>query len=281
MTAHAARASDEATGRRLLVVEDDADNSQLLQSFFAAHHYQVDTATRGPDGLQMARQGSYDLIVLDVNLPEMDGFAVLQALRASPRTAYVPVIFLTERADKSDRIRGLSLGAHDYVIKPYDLEELRLRVQAAIARAERDNLLDPRTGLPTGRLADDHVRRVQGQPGWHVLECRLESFRPFVDLNGFAAGDEVLKATARLLTAVLDQEGTPDDVVAHPAHDTFLVLTAAGDPAALAAHLRARFNDEIKAHYSFMDVEQGYVLIRDAQGQPARAPLMTLNVIEK
>jgi CheY-like chemotaxis protein len=264
--------------RRLLVVEDDADNSHLLQTYFSAHAFTVDVAVRGPAGLQLARQGNYDLVILDVNLPEMDGFEVFQALRASPRTAHLPVIFLTERAAQSDRIAGLSMGAHDYVVKPYDLEELRLRILAALTRAARDNLLDPLTGLPTGRLVEEHRRRLQDQPGWLSLECRIEAFRPFVELNGFAAGDDVLVFTARLLRAVVDQAGTPNDVVCHPERETFLVLTAAPDPALLATQLRARFNEEVKAHYSFLDAEQGFVLIRDRDGAETRAPLMTLSV---
>ncbi|MBL8056667.1 MAG: response regulator, partial [Anaerolineales bacterium] len=184
--------------RRLLVVEDDADNSHLLKTYFTAHDFTVDVAVRGPAGLQLARQGNYDLVILDVNLPEMDGFTVFRALRDTPRTAHVPVIFLTERADKNDRIAGLSMGAHDYVVKPYDLEELRLRVLAALTRSARDNLLDPLTGLPTGRLVEEHRRRLDGQPGWAALECRIEAFRPFVELNGFAAGDDVLVFTAGL-----------------------------------------------------------------------------------
>ncbi len=263
---------------RLLVVEDDADNSHLLQTYFSAHGYTVDVAVRGRAGLDLARQGNYELIILDLNLPEMDGFEVLQALRQSQRAGHIPVIILTERAAQSDRLAGLSLGAHDYVVKPYDLEELRLRVQSAVTRAARDSLLDPRTGLPTGRLIEDHARRVAGLPGWHRLECRIEAFRPFLDLNGFAAGDEVLVFTARLLRDTLAEAGTPDDLIGHPAHDTFLLLTAAADVAALTARLQARFAEGIQAHYSFMDIEQGQIVLRDQDGRETPAPLMTLTV---
>ena len=267
-----------APTRRLLVVEDDADNSHLLQTYFSAHGFTVDVAVRGLAGLQLAREGAYDLVILDVNLPEMDGFTVFQALRGSPRTAHLPVIFLTERADKSDRIAGLSMGADDYVVKPYDLEELRLRIQAALTRAARENLLDPLPGLPTGRLVEEHRRRLEGPAGWTALECRIEAFRPFVELNGFAAGDDVLVFTAGLLRRVLDQAGTPDDVVCHPEAENFLILTATPDPTLLATQLRARFNEEVKTHYSFLDVEQGFVLIRGRDGAETQAPLMTLSV---
>lgn len=264
--------------RQLLVVEDDADTHSLLQMYFAEHGFNVSVAVRGPEALNAARQSLPDLILLDINLPGMSGLEVCAALRAAPRTAHIPIIFISERSTQSDRLTGLSAGAVDYVSKPFDLEELRLRALAAIKRAERDNLLDPRTGLPTGRLVDEQLAAVRALPGWRVLECRLDSFRPFVDVNGFAAGDDVLKFAAQVLREVVAERGGPDDFVGHPANDTFVVLTNSADGDGLANAVRTRFNEGVKAHYSFMDVEQGYVLIRDGVGQMTQAPLMTLNV---
>ncbi len=262
----------------LLVIEDDADNSNLLRMYFAGHAYAVEVTKYGADGLAQARKHAPDLILLDINLPDMSGFAVCKDLRQSPRTSHIPIIFLTERASQSDRVAGLSAGAQDYIAKPYDLEELRLRVHNLIARSERENMLDPRTALPTGRFIDEQLQRVKGVPDWHVLDCRIESFRPFVDVNGFAAGDDVLKFAAHLIREVVDQAGTPNDFIGHPANDNFLILTQAADVAALTQRLPERFNTEVRAHYSFLDLEQGFVLIRDNTGQMVQAPLMTLNV---
>lgn len=269
------------TKRRLLIVEDDADTNNLLRMYFLEAGYDVTVEVRGPEALATARQMMPDLILLDINLPEMNGLEVCAALRNAPRTAHVPIIFISERSSQGDRIAGLSAGAVDYVSKPFDLEELRLRAQAAINRAERDNLLDPRSGLPTGRLVDEQIQRVKQLPGWSVLECRIESFRPFIDLNGFAAGDDVLKFAAQLLMDVVAAQGTPDDIVGHPANDTFIVLTQAANVNALAQTLQTRFDEDVKAHYSFMDVEQGYILIRDSRGEMAQAPLMTMSVKTK
>ena len=265
--------------RTLLVIEDDPDSSNLLNLYFTSKTYMVDVAARGADGLARARQRPPDLILLDINLPDMSGLEVCRDLRLSPRTSHVPIIFLTERSTQSDRVAGLGAGAQDYVVKPYDLEELRLRIQNLILRAEREQLVDPRTRLPTGRLIDEQLQRLReaDQPEWRALTCEIQSFRPFVDLNGFVAGDDVLKFTAHLLREVVDESGTPNDFVGHAANETFLVLTAA-DPAALAAQIQARFNAEVQTHYGFMDREQGYVLLRDKDGQMIHAPLMTMNV---
>lgn len=267
--------------RNLLVVEDDPDTSHLLQTYFSGHGYEVNIAERGSVALENARKQPPDLVLLDIILPEagLDGLAVCKALRTSARTGHIPIIFLTEKSTASDRLAGLSAGAQDYITKPFDLEELRLRIKNIIARAERDNMLDPRTGLPTGNILDDQIRRVAGLAGWSKIECHIDSFRPFVDLNGFAAGDDVLKLSARLLRDLLNQASAPDDFIGHPANDSFIILTQTAEVSALGAQIAARFNDEVKAHYSFTDREQGYVLIRDANGQEIQTPLMTLKVV--
>lgn len=263
--------------RFLLVVEDDHDTANLLRMYFTSHEYEVEVVNRGAAALQTARRLP-DLILLDIGLPDMDGFEVCQKLRASPRTSHVPIIFLTERRTQNDRTAGLSSGAQDYVTKPFDLEELRLRAHNLIARSARENLVDPRTNLPTGPWVEDQITRLRGQAGWQVLECRIEAFQPFVDLNGFMAGDDVLKFTAHLLREVTDKFGSPEDFIGHPSNVMFLVVTNTPAVTTLAEELQKRFNSEITTHYSFMDREQGYVLIRDPDGQMTQAPLMTLSV---
>ncbi len=257
----------------LLVVEDDPDTANLLNTYFSGHGFSVGVAGRGDEAVASAHKHAPDLVLLDILLPGLDGYAVCQALRASPRTSHVPIIFLTEKSSQSDRVAGLEAGAQDYVTKPFDVEELRLRVQNLIARTERENMVDPRTGLPTGRLIDEQLRRAAGQAGWSVLECRIDSFRPFLDVNGFVAGDDVLKFAGHLLREVVDAVGTPDDFIGHASNEMFLIITAAQDGAALSGLLTRRFNTEVQAHYGFMEREQGYIQIRDQ-----RAPLMTLQV---
>ena len=268
--------------RRLLVVEDDDDTANLLKVYFSTHNYEVQVAHNAAEALAEVQHRVPDIVLLDILLPdpEMDGYDVFRALRASPRTGYVPIVFLTGKKSQADQLAGLSMGAQDYVAKPFDLEELRLRLKNILIRTEREHLMDPRTNLPTGRLADEQIRSVSGQPSWKVLTLQIQAFQPFVDLNGFAAGDDVLKFAGQLFQDVLAEVGSPQDSIAHPANDTFIVLTA-GDAPALTARLQARFNEEILVHYGFMDREQGYILIRDANGQRVQAPLMTLSVAQR
>lgn len=264
--------------RILLVVEDDPDTANLLSMFFGGHDFIVDVAGRGEEAVTLARRRLPDVILLDIGLPDFDGYAVCEALRQSPRTSHIPIIMLSEKTSLSDRVTGLGAGAQDYVTKPFDLEELRLRVQNLVARSLRENLVDPRTNLPTGPWIADQLKRLRERAGWHALECRIESYEPFLDQNGFVAGDDVLKFTARLLREVIDQLGTAEDFIGHPSTETFLILTGTAEPETLAARLRGRFNTEVVTHYNFVDRERGYILASGPNGQALPVPFMTLEV---
>jgi len=262
--------------RNLLVVEDDPDTANLLKLYFSSHNYSVQVAPRGNEALDSARKQPPDLILLDILLPDMDGFQVCEALRRSPRSSYIPIIFLTEKSSPSDRLAGLSAGAQDYVTKPFDVEELRLRVHNLISRSEREKLVDARTSLPHSRLTDEQLQRVAGQAGWYIIEGKLQAFQIFRDVNGFVAGDDVLKFAGQTLREVVEQLGTPDDFIGHPADETFVIITHAADATTLANRLQERFNSGVLTYYSFMDREQGFVMVRDKNGEMVPAPLMTL-----
>jgi len=118
---------------RLLIIDDDAELCALMQEFLHREGFTVDFALEGRSGLEQAEQGNYDLIVLDVMLPGLDGFEILKRLRASSR---VPVLMLTARGEDVDRIVGLELGADDYLPKPFNPRELAARVKAILRRAE-------------------------------------------------------------------------------------------------------------------------------------------------
>jgi PleD family two-component response regulator len=266
------------TKGRILVVEDDFDISNMLRIYFTGQGFEVSVAPRGGDALAMTRQSLPHLIVLDIMLPDMDGYAVCKQLRTTTRTSHIPIIFLTQKDERSDKIAGLELGADDYITKPFDIEELKLRVTNAIVRQERESQTDPRTGLPSGRLIEDHLRRIIRTQGWALLDCRLLHFERFKETYGFIAGDEVLRFTSLLLGEVVDEAGTANDFIGHPGGDNFVVITAAAAGPRLRERLKARFNEEIVTHYNFVDRERGYIVANGPDGQEEQAPLMTIAV---
>jgi two-component system alkaline phosphatase synthesis response regulator PhoP len=122
----------EATTHRILVVEDDLHLAEGMAENIRAEGYDADTAHDGQLGLDKALTGDYDLLVLDVMLPRMDGFALCRALREQGKST--PVLFLTARGDPQDRVRGLEAGGDDYLTKPFHLDEFLLRVRAILRR---------------------------------------------------------------------------------------------------------------------------------------------------
>jgi two-component system response regulator RegX3 len=127
------RESADKPRRRLLVVEDEEAIREGLVDVFVYHGYEVEAVTDGRVGLDRARSGRFDLVLLDVMLPGLDGFAVCEAIRASDRVQ--PIIMLTARVADEDIVNGLRLGADDYVAKPFGVQELVLRVEAVLRRA--------------------------------------------------------------------------------------------------------------------------------------------------
>ncbi|WP_119068839.1 GGDEF domain-containing response regulator [Aggregatilinea lenta] len=259
---------------RILVVEDDFDISNMLKIYFSGQGYEVQVAPRGNEALALTRKQLPQLIVLDIMLPDMNGYDVCRDLRSTTRTSHIPIIFLTQKDERSDKIAGLELGADDYITKPFDIEELKLRVKNQIERSERDNTTDPNSGLPSSLLIEDKLRDLmRDDRTWSYLDLRMAHYEAFKDVYGFVAGNEALRFIALLIGEVLDAVGTPDDFVGHAGGDNFVIISYATRPEALVERLSSRFAEDIQQHYSFIDRERGFMM-KDNE----KVPLMTLAV---
>ena len=264
---------------RLLVVEDDADIANMLKIYFSGLEFEVDIAPRGELALEKTRTVLPHLIVLDIMLPDIDGYEVCRTLRTNTRTSHIPVIFLTQKDERSDKLQGLELGADDYITKPFDIEELKLRVQGAIRRSERESLTDPRSGLPAGRLIEEQLRRIIRQNDWALLDLRVNHFEPFRDVYGFVAGDDVLRFAAMLLSEVVDELGTPKDFIGHAGGDNFIIITNNEHVDAIRERMKTRFAAEVQTHYNFLDRQQGFIQVPKSEGGgTSQVPFMTMAV---
>jgi PleD family two-component response regulator len=263
---------------KILIVEDDHDIGEMLRLYFESHGFDTSLATRGQDALILTRHAMPHLIVLDIILPDMDGYSVCRTLRTSTRTSHIPILFLTQKDERRDRIAGLELGADDYITKPFDIEELRLRVQNAIARVERESMTDSCTGLPAGRTIEEYLRKNIRRKGWAMLDCRLMHFDAYRDAYGFTTADDALRLAARLFTEVVDSLGAADDFIGHPGGDNFIVFTEEKRVSQVENALRARFTDELPRLYSYVDRQRGYALVHDATGAEFRRPMMRLSI---
>ena len=263
---------------RLLVVEDDNDISNMLKIYFTGLGYDVDVAPRGMEALEKTHSVLPHLIVLDIMLPDIDGYEVCRRLRQSTRTSHIPVIFLTQKDERSDKLQGLELGADDYITKPFDIEELKLRVQGAIRRSEREALTDPRSGLPAGRLIEEQLRLTIRKNGWAYMDIRINYFDQFKDVYGFVAADDVLRFSAMIMSEVVDEVGSSSDFIGHAGGDNFVIITGADTSDKIRDRLKTRFAEEVQTHYNFMDRQQGFILAANGENQVEKAPFMTFSI---
>lgn len=263
---------------RLLIVEDDIDIANMLEIYFGGLHYEVDIASRGSEALEKTRQRLPHLIVLDIMLPDIDGYEVCRTLRTYTRTSHIPVIFLTQKDERSDKLQGLELGADDYITKPFDIEELRLRVYNAIARSERESLTEPHTNLPSGQLIEDQLRQIINKEGWALIDIRLNYFDAFKEAYGFVASDNILRYTAILIGEVIDEFGTINDFVGHTGNDHFVIITTEECSTAIRENVFERFSEEILTHYNYLDRQKGYIQYSGAGEVTEQSPVISISI---
>ena len=185
----------------LLLVDDDAEQCSMMQEFFGEAGHHLDVAYNGRDGLTQILSGSYDLVILDVMMPVVDGVTVLQQIR---RRTDVPVIMLTARAEQKDRVLGLNAGADDYVPKPFDADELHARIHAVLRRGSRERV-DSITSI--GNLRLDSATRDVRMSGARVELTSVEF--DILELLARSVGRIVSRDEITML--IFGRESTPYD----------------------------------------------------------------------
>jgi DNA-binding response OmpR family regulator len=265
---------------KILVVEDAPDISSLLKIYFTSQGYEVMTAMRGQLALDICRKTPPNLALLDVNLPDMEGYDIGKALRSSARTRHIPIIFLTARGEKQDRIKGLGeVQAEYYIVKPFDIEEVHTIVKGALDRTRQKNLAHPVTNLPTAELINEQYRHLVSSSGWALAQAHINGFELFTQAYGAVVGEDVLKFTALMLNEVINELGTPDDFIGQMVvGPDFVVTSKPENLRAIVSKLCERFDAEIGLQYNYKDRRNGYIVVNDEHGNPKQVPLMSLSI---
>jgi GGDEF domain-containing protein len=172
----------------------------------------------------------------------------------------------------------LELGADDYITKPFDIEELRLRVYNAIVRSERESLTEPHTNLPSGQLIEDQLRQIIQKEGWALIDIRLSHFDAFKEAYGFVASDNILRFTAMLIGEVIDEFGTINDFVGHTGNDHFVIITTEECSTAIKENVFERFSEEIITHYNYLDRQKGYIQYSGAGEVTEQSPVISIKI---
>jgi diguanylate cyclase (GGDEF)-like protein len=203
--------SDEAPSPRLLAIDDSELIHRLLQVRLQGERLELHGALSAQEGLQKARELMPEVILLDIELDTMDGFEVLAHLKSDPKTQDIAVIFISAVSDTMDRVRGLDLGAVDFIAKPFEVAELKARVRSALRMQHLVKMLEHRaqidslSGLWNRRYFDQRLQQEWSEARRHgrslsLIMCDVDRFKRLNDQFGHPFGDQVIERVAQILS---------------------------------------------------------------------------------
>ena len=203
--------SDEAPSPRLLAIDDSELIHRLLQVRLQGERLELHGALSAQEGLQKARELMPEVILLDIELDTMDGFEVLVHLKSDPKTQDIAVIFISAVSDTMDRVRGLDLGAVDFIAKPFEVAELKARVRSALRMQHLVKMLEHRaqidslSGLWNRRYFDQRLQQEWSEARRHgrslsLIMCDVDRFKRLNDQFGHPFGDQVIERVAQILS---------------------------------------------------------------------------------
>lgn len=238
---------------KIFIVEDDVDLAEMLTAYFRAQGYDVANAMRGEEAVEAILADVPDVAVLDIRLPDIDGYEVCRRLRRIRRTQNIPVIFLTEKREREDKLAGLELGAVDYITKPFDIQELRLRVRNALRRARLNTLVNPVTNLPEGMLVREKLDQTVRQANWGIVLAGIRGLDKFRDRFGFVAADDVSRAVTLMITNAVQETGSSDDFIGHTDSGDFAIITTPERCKKIAERCLVRLQPSIQYFYPALE----------------------------
>jgi len=243
------------TKAKILIVEDDLDVAEMLNAYFRVQGYEVFTVNWGEDGVRAAQTVLPDLVILDIRLPDIDGYEVARRVRSDRRTNEIPIIFLTEKRERVDRLQGFEVGADDYITKPFDVQELRLRVRNALKRVSQGSLTNPVSGLPEGPLVEERLSDVIHKSGWALLHVSISHLEAFRDAYGFVASDDVLRAVSLMIHNTMKETGSIEDFIGHISPTDFVVVVTPANLPPFQERIKSRFEQSLDFFYPIKDRE--------------------------
>ncbi|MEV4759895.1 response regulator [Micromonospora sp. NPDC049559] len=264
---------------QILVVDDDEDIARFVEFNLRLHGFDVVIASDGQEALDLIERQRPDLAVVDLMMPRVDGLELTRRLRANPLTSALPVIMLTAKGMTVDKVHGLTAGADDYLVKPFDTAELIARVSSTLRRNKEFREVSPLTGLPgNSRVRREITDRVRSGVDYAVGYVDIDRFKSVNDRYGFVRGDEFISALARSLHRAVVSVGLPPAFLGHIGGDDFVIVCAPEQVRPLTELAVVDFERTADELYDPSDAQRGYVELRDRRGNLQRAALVTLSI---
>jgi diguanylate cyclase (GGDEF)-like protein len=266
-------------GELILVVDDDEDIVRFLEINLTIDGFKVVAAHDGEEALALIERLRPALAIVDWMMPRIDGLELTRRLRADPMTSAMPIIMLTARGLTVDKVVGLTAGADDYLVKPFETVELIARVRSTLRRNQEFREVSPLTGLPgNSRILREINDRVRGGTDYAVCHIDIDRFKSVNDAYGFARGDDFIGALARSLNRAVVGAGLPPAFLGHIGGDDFIVVCTPEQVRSLTEKAVIDFEAAADGLYDPVDSERGYLEIADRRGNLQKVNLVTVSI---
>ncbi|OGR97252.1 MAG: hypothetical protein A2016_03380 [Elusimicrobia bacterium GWF2_62_30] len=266
-------------GKKVLVVDDDPNVGLLVSAVLKKHNYLVTTLSDGGAVMASLRESKPDIILLDLRMPGVDGYALCKSIREAPDTRDIPIIILSGVSETEAKVDTIELGADDFITKPFDVRELRARVNRILKRKNADTALNPLTRLPGSPAIEEEVlRRLTEDESFAFCYIDADNFKAYNDVYGYANGDEVIKRIALLLIDKAKAVAESDYFVGHVGGDDFVLITSAETCEPVAKAITEEFDRVIPGFYNEADRQRGFITTMDRKNKTRDFPLMSLTV---
>ncbi|HYO48546.1 MAG TPA: response regulator [Chloroflexia bacterium] len=263
---------------KILIVDDEPTIVELLEEHLRSEGYDTAHAYSGEEALQSLGKNVPDLVILDLMLPGMDGYEVCRLMQQDPRLNHIPVIMLTARSAVPNKVLGYQRGADDYVLKPFDPEELSVRVRAQLHHLYHDTVAEL-TGLPGAQAVEDIIRKTTADHDnpWAIIYVDVANATAYNEAYTFIEGDELIKVAGEALTEAVKESGNANDFVGHMGGDKFVVVTRPEHVQGITSQAQSLFAEHSQELYSPTDRHQGYMVTMNHQGLLSHVKLCSLD----
>jgi len=272
------RAHPSGDKYHVLIVEDSATLRQMITMALQERGYEVTGAADGITGLHSLAEHVPDAIVLDLNLPDIDGFELCKRMKAEPRSRNIPILMMTSMGEAGFEIMAIEAGADDFIAKPVDPLVLDARIQMVVRRMRRERFANALTGLPANALTEERIAfQLSRKQPFGIVFIDIDGFKAFNTRYGFARGDLVLRHLSELIVESLKFVGCEDSFVGHMGADDFVLLCSRDDAEQVARETAAAFDTSILDYYGDEDRDRGYFTLTDRNGEEAQHGPLTLS----
>ncbi|MBI4800898.1 MAG: response regulator [Elusimicrobia bacterium] len=265
--------------KTVLVVDDDPNVGLLISAVLKKYNYNVVTLHSGEEVFNFLSGSKPDLILMDLRMPGLDGYALCKNIRANPDTHDIPIVILSGVSEVEAKVSTIELGADDFITKPFDVGELRARINRIIKRKTTDVSLNPLTRLPGSPAIEEEVtRRLAAGASFAFAYIDADNFKAYNDVYGYAKGDSVIKRIAALVADTAKIRSGPDYFLGHIGGDDFILITAPDKIESAAHTIAEEFDRQILSFYTDEDRGKGYITTLDRNNRTRNFPIMSLTI---